>query len=189
MIFFVLLLNTLNTMGLSAFHIDVVKGVIILLAALLDVTRTRLLATGTRGVSDAILSLDQMSKAFFGVHALRDVSLELERGHVLGLVGQNGAGKSTLMNVIGGVIAADAGSMVLDGEAYRPASPSAATANGIAFIHQELNLFTNLSIAENLFIDRFPRRRLRPDRRPSTGARCARRTLGLPRAGRARACA
>jgi ABC-type sugar transport system ATPase subunit len=113
-------------------------------------------------MSDAILSLQGVSKAFFGIHALRDVSLTLGRGRVVGLVGQNGAGKSTLMNVIGGVVHPDSGGMVLDGLPYTPQSPAHASRAGIAFIHQELNLFSNLSIAENIFIDRFPQRRFGP---------------------------
>ena len=63
------------------------------------------------------------------------------------------------MNVIGGVVRPDGGGMVLDGLPYAPQNPADASRAGIAFIHQELNLFSNLSIAENIFIDRFPRRR------------------------------
>ena len=113
-------------------------------------------------MSDAILSLERISKTFFGIHALRDVSLTLGRGRVVGLIGQNGAGKSTLMNVIGGVVRPDSGGMVLDGLPYTPQNPAHASRAGIAFIHQELNLFSNLSIAENIFIDRFPHRRFGP---------------------------
>ena len=113
-------------------------------------------------MSDDILSLQDISKAFFGIHALRNVSLTLGRGRVVGLIGQNGAGKSTLMNVIGGVVRPDSGGMVLDGLPYTPQSPAHASRAGIAFIHQELNLFSNLSIAENIFIDGFPSRRFGP---------------------------
>ena len=110
-------------------------------------------------MSDTILAFDGIGKSFFGVAAVRDVTLRLERGRVLGLVGQNGAGKSTLMNILGGVLAPDAGAMRLDDAPYAPASPRDAERSGIAFIHQELNLFTNLSIAENVFIGNFPRGR------------------------------
>ena len=113
-------------------------------------------------MSDAILSLERISKTFFGIHALRDVSLTVGRSRVVGLIGQNGAGKSTLMNVIGGVVQADSGEMVLDGSPYTPQNPAHASHAGVAFIHQELNLFSNLSIAENIFIDRFPHRRFGP---------------------------
>jgi ribose transport system ATP-binding protein len=111
-------------------------------------------------VTDAILELKGIGKSFFAIHAVRDITLSLGRGRVLGLIGQNGAGKSTLMNVVGGVFPPDEGSMLLDGQPYAPAGPSAANRAGIAFIHQELNLFTNLTIAENIFVDGFPRRNL-----------------------------
>ncbi|WP_455381612.1 sugar ABC transporter ATP-binding protein [Salinispira pacifica] len=97
-----------------------------------------------------------VSKRFFGIAALRDVSLELHQGQLLGLIGENGAGKTTLMNILGGVVQADEGQMAIRGEPYDPRSPRDAIAHGVAFIHQELNLFGNLSVAENLFIDRFP---------------------------------
>jgi len=113
-------------------------------------------------VSDAILTFDHVEKSFFGVRVLKGISLDVPRGKVLGLVGENGAGKSTLMNLMGGVHAPDRGQMLLNGAPYAPRTPSDANAAGIAFIHQELNLFTNLSIAENIFIDGFPRLRWLP---------------------------
>lgn len=103
------------------------------------------------------LRLEGISKSFFGVRAVEAVSMELAKGSVLGLVGENGAGKSTLMNVLGGVIPPDEGTMTVAGLPYRPRSPRDAARAGIAFIHQELNLFTNLSVAENLFLGHFPR--------------------------------
>lgn len=113
-------------------------------------------------MSDPILQIADVSKAFFGIHAVQNVSLDLGCGRVLALIGQNGAGKSTLMNIVGGVVRADSGLMFLDGVAYDPHSPADASRLGIAFIHQELNLFTNLTIAENVFIDRFPQRKFGP---------------------------
>jgi ribose transport system ATP-binding protein len=110
-------------------------------------------------MSAALLELHEIGKTFFGIHALRGVSLTIAQGHVLGLIGQNGAGKSTLMNIIGGVIQPDTGSMRLADQPYQPRNPGDAHRVGIAFIHQELNLLTNLSIAENIFIGDFPRRR------------------------------
>lgn len=107
-------------------------------------------------MSDSILTFDHIEKSFFGVPVLRDINLSLPRGKVLGLVGENGAGKSTLMNLVGGVVTPDRGEMLLDGQPYAPRSPGAANNSGVAFIHQELNLFTNLSIAENMFINGFP---------------------------------
>jgi ribose transport system ATP-binding protein len=109
-------------------------------------------------VSDIALEINGISKEFFGVYALRDVSLRVQRGRILGLIGQNGAGKSTLMNVVGGVVQPNHGVMLIDDQPYAPRSPAAANHAGVAFIHQELNLFTNLSIAENIFIGDFPRR-------------------------------
>ncbi len=107
---------------------------------------------------DPLLRFEHIDKSFFGIPVLRDVSLQVERGHILGLVGENGAGKSTLMNILGGVVRHDAGGMVLDAQPYEPRDPRDADRAGIAFIHQELNLFTNLSVSENFFITDFPRR-------------------------------
>lgn len=106
-----------------------------------------------------ILQCSQIEKRYFGVPVLRGVNLALAPGQVLGLVGENGAGKSTLMNILGGVVQADGGTMMLAGEAYAPQTPADATRRGVAFVHQELNLFTNLSIAENLFLPHLPRGR------------------------------
>lgn len=106
---------------------------------------------------ETILQFDGVSKSFFGVPALEEVSFSLPGGHLLGLIGENGAGKTTLMNILGGVLAPDSGTMRLRAADYAARRPADATGAGIAFIHQELNLFTNLSIADNIFIDRFPR--------------------------------
>jgi ribose transport system ATP-binding protein len=107
----------------------------------------------------AILELNQLSKAWFGVPAVSDFTLSVKEGSLVGLIGQNGAGKSTLMNMLGGVVPPTSGSMTWRGQPYAPSNPAAARKAGIGFIHQELNLFTNLSIAENLYIDSFPRKR------------------------------
>lgn len=106
-----------------------------------------------------LLGLRGIEKGFFGVPVLRGINLEVRRSSVLSLIGENGAGKSTLMNVLGGVLPPDAGEMRLSGRPYQPVGPGDARAAGIAFIHQELNLFTNLSVAENIFVDAFPRAR------------------------------
>ena len=105
---------------------------------------------------EALLRLEKIDKSFFGIQVLKSVSLEVVAGHTLGLVGENGAGKSTLMNILGGNLRADAGCMYINEQPYRPSSPRDSDEAGIAFIHQELNLFPNLSIAENLFLTRFP---------------------------------
>jgi ABC-type sugar transport system ATPase subunit len=106
-----------------------------------------------------MIELESISKSFFGVTVLKHVSFRGTAGQVVALVGENGAGKSTLMNVLGGVLRPDAGTMRLAGEPYRPADAREAAARGVAFIHQELNLFPNLSVAENLHLPDFPRRR------------------------------
>ncbi len=106
----------------------------------------------------ALIAFEGLGKDWFGVPAVAELTLAVEEGATLGLIGENGAGKSTLMNMVGGVVEPSAGRMLWRGEPYAPRSAAEATARGIAFIHQELNLFTNLSIAENVFIDGFPKR-------------------------------
>ena len=124
-------------------------------------------------MTDTILRFEGVHKAFFGVPVLKDITLDVERGSIVGLVGENGAGKSTLMNILGGVVPLDAGQMLLDGEVHAPRDPRDADRAGIAFIHQELNLFTNLTIAENFFISDFPRHAAdaHPGPRPDPQAR------------------
>ncbi len=104
-----------------------------------------------------MIEFHDIERSFSGVRVLRRVSFALPPGHTLGLVGENGAGKSTLMNLLGGNLQPDAGRMLLGGRDYAPRTPGDATRHGIAFIHQELNLFPNLTIAENLFITAFPK--------------------------------
>lgn len=106
----------------------------------------------------ALLSLEGLGKSWFGVPAVTDLTIEVAEGRLLGLIGQNGAGKSTLMNMIGGVFQPTTGTMRWRDAPYAPQTAGDASRTGIAFIHQELNLFTNLSVAENLYIDGFPRR-------------------------------
>ncbi len=105
-----------------------------------------------------MLEFRDIRKGFFGVPVLKGVSFRVDAGRVVGLVGENGAGKSTLMNILGGNHRPDGGALFLDGVAFEPRGPRDAAAARVAFIHQELNLFPNLSIAENLFLTTFPRR-------------------------------
>jgi ABC-type sugar transport system ATPase subunit len=104
------------------------------------------------------LACSGLEKSFSGVPVLRGVSFAIAAGAVLGIAGENGAGKSTLMNIVGGVTPADRGEMSIAGDPYRPSGPLDAAARGIAFVHQELNLFPNLSIADNLFLPAYPKR-------------------------------
>ena len=126
-----------------------------------------------------LLSLQGLRKAFFGVPVLKGVDLQLRPASVLGLVGENGAGKSTLMNILGGNIPPDQGRMELDGAVFQPRSPRDAEDAGVAFVHQELNLFPNLTVGENLLLGRFPTRG--PLIHPSRTARLA--TDALRRVG------
>jgi len=105
-----------------------------------------------------MIAFQDISRRFFGVPVLQGVSFTVPQGHTVGLVGENGAGKSTLMNILGGNLRPDGGRMLLEGRPYAPQTPRDAERSGVAFIHQELNLFPNLSIAENLFITGFPSR-------------------------------
>lgn len=106
----------------------------------------------------ALLEYENVRKSFFGVEVLHGIGFTLEAGRVLGLVGENGSGKSTAMNILGGVHPMNSGAIRIDGRPYAPRRPRDAQDAGIAFIHQELNLFENLSIEENLFVGGFPRR-------------------------------
>jgi galactofuranose transport system ATP-binding protein len=110
-----------------------------------------------------VLALAGVDKAFTGVRALQGVGLRLFAGEVHALMGQNGAGKSTLIKVLTGVYAADAGSFALDGEAIRPRSPLDAQRLGISTVYQEVNLCPNLSVAENIYAGRYPRKHWRID--------------------------
>ncbi|MEG1327453.1 MAG: ATP-binding cassette domain-containing protein, partial [Janthinobacterium sp.] len=105
-----------------------------------------------------LLELRGISKAFPGVKALSDVALRLYPGEVHTLMGQNGAGKSTLIKVLTGVYTPDSGQILFDGKPIAPASTSDAQALGISTVYQEVNLCPNLSVAENIFIGRYPRR-------------------------------
>src|SRR5215831_9263054 len=102
------------------------------------------------------LELINIRKTYPGVVALHSVSLAVQRGEVIGLVGENGAGKSTLMKVLGGVIAPDSGSIRIDAVERHALTVQDALTAGIAFVHQELNLFDNLDVAANVFIGREP---------------------------------
>ncbi|WP_168914909.1 sugar ABC transporter ATP-binding protein [Microcella flavibacter] len=104
------------------------------------------------------LQLDSISHSFYGVTVNRDVNLTVGPGEVLGLVGENGAGKSTLMNIVGGLIRPVEGKLFVDGEPYAPHSPAEARRHGIAHVHQELNLFSQLSVTDNVFLTAFPRK-------------------------------
>ncbi len=101
-----------------------------------------------------LLELSGISKSFPGVKALDDVSFNLKAGEVHALLGENGAGKSTLMKIISGIYNRDSGSYRLDDAEIEALTPRSAQALGIAIIHQELNMCTDLTVAENMFLGR-----------------------------------
>src|SRR6201987_2886911 len=107
-----------------------------------------------RRMAETLLELSGISKTYPGVRALDDVNLRVDCGEVLGLIGENGAGKSTLMRVLGGVISPSAGAIRIGGNDHARLTVGEATRAGIAFVHQELNLFENLDVAANVFIGR-----------------------------------
>ncbi|WP_241980859.1 sugar ABC transporter ATP-binding protein [Cryobacterium sp. Hh11] len=134
----------------------------------------------TEVVSDTLYSTDRvsnangssaglvclgLSKSYGGTSVLTQVDLSLTPGSVLGLVGENGAGKSTTSSIIAGMVRPDGGSMTIDGEIYDPQSPADALKAGVALIHQEIRMVSELSVAENIFLGRLPMRRGRVDRK------------------------
>ena len=110
--------------------------------------------------SAPLLSLSGITKTFPGVRALNDVRFDVRPGEVHALLGENGAGKSTLIKILSGVYRPDAGEITLDGKPVRLASPQDAQSAGIATIYQELLLFPDLTVAENIFMGHAPRRRI-----------------------------
>ena len=109
-------------------------------------------------MGELLVEMKGISKSFPGVHALDDAQFELRAGEVHALVGENGAGKSTLMKVLTGIYKRDAGVIRVKGVEVDVPNPRAAQNLGLAIIHQELNLMGHLTVAQNVFIGREPRR-------------------------------
>ncbi len=107
---------------------------------------------------DLVLTMKAISKSFPGVKALENVDFSLKRGEIHALIGENGAGKSTLIKVLTGVEHADTGSIEFDGEMVEVKSPQHAQEIGISTVYQEVNLCTNISVAENIMLGQEPRR-------------------------------
>ena len=101
-----------------------------------------------------ILKTKGITKSFFGNEVLKGVDFDVLSGEVHGLVGENGAGKSTLMKIITGVYTKNSGQIFLDGREVDFSDPGKARLAGVSIIHQEFNQFSNLSVAENIFLDR-----------------------------------
>src|SRR6266568_1023678 len=110
--------------------------------------------------SSELVRMEGIDKSFPGVHALDKCRFELRPGEVHALCGENGAGKSTLMKVLAGVYPKDGGRIYYKGQEVEIPNPRAAQYLGISIIHQELNLMRHLSVAQNIFIGREPRKRL-----------------------------
>ncbi|WOS64898.1 sugar ABC transporter ATP-binding protein [Sinorhizobium fredii] len=107
-------------------------------------------------MTDPVLSLRGISKRYGPLQVLKNVSLDVYAGEVVALLGENGAGKSTLSGIIAGSRAPSEGTMTWLGQPYAPASPREAIDKGVVLIHQELQLLPELSIAENVFLGRWP---------------------------------
>ena len=107
-------------------------------------------------MSDNILELKGITKRFGGVEVLHEVSFSLRPGEVHALLGENGAGKSTLVKVITGVHQPDGGEIILNGKSVDFSNALDSRKAGIAAIYQELSLFPDLDVAENIFIGRQP---------------------------------
>lgn len=128
-----------------------------------------------------VIELTGIRKSFGGVHALKGVDFSISPGEVHCLVGENGSGKSTLIKIMSGVHAPDAGEIRIDGKPCARLTPSASIAAGIQVIYQDLSLFPNLSVAENIGIRQYMEkgRRLVDWRRLRKSADDAMRRIGV----------
>jgi len=106
----------------------------------------------TANRTESALSLTHVDKRFPGVHALKDVSIDVRRGEVVGLVGENGAGKSTLMKILSGVYQPDSGQIEIGGRSTRFENAADANRQGIGMVFQEQSLLTNLTVGENIYL-------------------------------------
>src|ERR1700746_3119247 len=113
----------------------------------------------TEAAAHPLLSVRDVEKSFPGVKALSGVSFDVAKGEVHALLGENGAGKSTLIKVVSGVFPPDGGEVIVDGKPVNLDRPDAARGAGVATIYQELLLFPELTVAENIFMGHAPRAR------------------------------
>ncbi|HHW03821.1 MAG TPA: sugar ABC transporter ATP-binding protein [Thermoanaerobacterales bacterium] len=109
-------------------------------------------------MAELLVKMEDIDKSFAGVHALSRARFELYAGEVHALVGENGAGKSTLMKILTGVYSKDSGRIYIKGQEVEIQNPRVAQNLGISIIHQELNLMPHLTVAQNIFIGREPRK-------------------------------
>ncbi|MFW6181793.1 MAG: sugar ABC transporter ATP-binding protein [Spirochaetota bacterium] len=108
---------------------------------------------------EPLLRAEKIDKSFPGVHALDEVDFTLNRGEVHVLLGENGAGKSTLMKIFSGTVTKDSGKIMVRGREAHIANPVEAMSLGIGMVYQELSVIPTLSVAENIFLGRLPRRK------------------------------
>jgi ribose transport system ATP-binding protein len=113
---------------------------------------------GSELVNEIILKMSGISKSFSGVHALKNAALELRAGEVVALMGENGAGKSTLMKILTGIYKRDSGEVELFGEKVDFDNIKESQEKGVAIIHQELNMMKDLTVAQNIYIGREPKK-------------------------------
>ena len=111
-------------------------------------------------MGEVILTMKDIDKSFPGVHALDHVDLEVRKGEVLALMGENGAGKSTLMKVLTGIYKKDSGTITYEGKEVEFTNTREAQDAGIVIVHQELNMLGHLTVAQNIFIGREPKKGL-----------------------------
>ncbi|NLJ90812.1 MAG: sugar ABC transporter ATP-binding protein [Clostridiales bacterium] len=111
-------------------------------------------------MNDVILDMRQIDKSFPGVHALDHVDFNVRRGEVHALMGENGAGKSTLMKVLTGIYKKDSGTIIFEGKEREFTTPKEAQDAGVIIVHQELNMINHLTVAQNIFIGREPKKGL-----------------------------
>ena len=108
--------------------------------------------------TDYLVEMKGISKSFGGVHALSKMNFQLKAGEIHALIGENGAGKSTLMKILSGAYTADEGTIFVEGEPVKISSPKSSKEQGISVIYQEFMLAPDLTVAENIFIDRLSKR-------------------------------
>lgn len=108
------------------------------------------------GEMEYLLKMENIHKSFPGVKVLKDVCLNVKKGEIHALLGENGAGKSTLMKILGGIHKQDSGGILFDGKPVPEVNPEISKRLGIGFVHQELNLSEDLTVAENIFMGRLP---------------------------------
>ncbi|MBO5769727.1 MAG: sugar ABC transporter ATP-binding protein [Spirochaetales bacterium] len=109
-------------------------------------------------MEDIVLEIKNLSKSFAKNRVLDGINLAVEKGHVLGLMGENGAGKSTMMKCLFGIYAKDEGQILLSGAPIDFKNPKEALENGVAMVHQELNQCLDRTVLDNLFLGRYPKK-------------------------------